>query len=121
MDLIFFFHRESIGQTEQVNKESLFLILLYSKLLLVVCLVDNPVINRSCPLQCDPAVTPIVLGAERYKNKRVTPLPPSSATERRKGKDMHFVHTGYRNCDFCHLESFMLRQWSVNKTFYKCL
>lgn len=116
---MFFFCRESTGQTEQVNKVSLFLTLLSSKLF-VVCLVDNPVINRSCSLQSDSAVTPIVLGVERYK-ERDTPLPPSSAAERRKGKNMHFVHIGYRNCDFCHLESFMLRQLSVNTTFYKCL
>lgn len=82
--------------------------------------MDDPVINRFCPLQSDPAVTPIVLGVEGYK-ERDTPLPPSSAAERRKGKDMHFVHIGYRNCDFRRLESFMLRQWSVNTTFYKCL
>lgn len=92
--------------------------------------MDNPVINRFCLLQSDPDLTPAVLRVERYKGGETSPLTPpppapqSSAAEGRKGKDVHFVHLGYRNCDFCHLESFMLRQWSVNMTFfyiYKCL
>lgn len=83
---MFFFHRESTGQTEQVNKESLFLTLLYSKLLFIVCLVDNPVINRSYPLQSDPAVTPIVLGAERYKEKEILPYPHLLLQREERGK-----------------------------------
>lgn len=49
---------------------------------------------------------------------RPFPPSPSSAAERRKGKDMHFVHLDYRNCGLCRLESFMFRQWSVNTSFF---